>query len=402
MTGADEQVAIIGAGPYGLAVATHLRARGLEPAVFGHPMSFWEEHMPRGMLLRSAWYASSISDPEGRLTLDAYEQQSQPLSRPLPRTDFLSYAHWFQRSSVPNVDRRLVSVVERSADGFRLVLEDGEQRHARRVVIATGLKRFAHRPEEFARLDPQIAVHSVDATDPERFRDRSVAVIGSGQSAVETAALADEAGAEVELIARAPAIRWLTRSARLHGRGGILEIVLYAPTDVGPPGLSWIVALPDAFRRLPEKTQRRVAYRSIRPAAAGWLVDRTGGVTLTLGRRVVRAESNGAGAQLTLDDGSTRRVDDVVLATGYAVDAGREQVLGDSIREHLELKLGYPVLGRGLESSVAGLHFVGAYAALSFGPVMRFVSGTRYTARSVAERIARDDGRGRRHSNSGR
>jgi FAD-dependent urate hydroxylase len=384
----DEHVAIIGAGPYGLAVAAHLRARGVRPYVFGRSMSFWQEHMPRGMLLRSARYASSISDPEGRMTLDAYEQQSEPLSHPLSRAEFVSYGHWFQRSAAPDLDRRLVSVVERTADGFTLVLEDGEQMRSRHVVIATGLGRFAHRPEEFDPLEPPLAVHSADVTEPERFRGRSVAVIGSGQSAVETAALAYEAGAEVELIARAPGIRWLTRSARLHGRAGIVQLALYAPTDVGPPGLSWIVALPNAFRSLPEKTQRRVAYRSIRPAAASWLVDRTDGVRLTLGRRVVEADSNGSGAQLRLDDGSTRGVDEVVLATGYTVNAAREPLIGSSIREQLSLKLGYPVLGRGLESSLPRLHFVGSYAALSFGPVMRFVSGTRFAARNVASQIA--------------
>jgi FAD-dependent urate hydroxylase len=389
MMTADDRVVIIGAGPYGLAVAAHLRARGIEPSVFGRPMSFWEEHMPKGMLLRSPWRASHISDPGRRMTLDAYEQQSQSLERPLSGAEFVSYGHWFQRSGVPNLDRRLVSVVDRTGGDFTLVLEDGERRSARHVVIATGLRHFAHRPEEFHRLEPEIAVHSMNVTDPQRYRGRSVAVIGSGQSAVETAALAHEAGGEVELIARAPAIRWLTRSARLHGRGEIVQYILYAPTDVGPAGLSWIVALPDAFRRLPEKTQRRLAYRSIRPAAASWLVDRTDGVRLTLGRRVVRADSNRTGAQLTLDDGSARHVDDVVLGTGYAVDAAREPVIGPTIGEHLALNGGYPVLGRGLESSVPRLHFVGAYAALSFGPVMRFVSGTRYTARAVADRIAR-------------
>jgi cation diffusion facilitator CzcD-associated flavoprotein CzcO len=371
-------------------VATHLRARGLRAQVFGRPMSFWEEHMPKGMLLRSPWRASHISDPDRRMTLDAYEQRAGAMSRPLRLSDFVAYGHWFQRTGVPDLDRRLVSVVERTGDDFRLELEDGEEGRFRHVVIATGLRRFAHRPAEFARISPDLAMHAVDVTDPHRFSGRSVAVIGSGQSAVETAALAQEAGAQVELIARAPAIRWLTRSARLHGTGGrVVQYVLYAPTDVGPAGLSWIVALPDAFRRLPQKTQDRLAYRSIRPAAASWLVDRTDGVRLTLGRRVVRADANGAGVQLDLDDGSSRRVDKVVLGTGYAVDAAREPVIGGSILPRLSVNSGYPVLGRGLESSVPRLHFVGAWAALSFGPVMRFVSGTWYTARAVAEQVAR-------------
>ena len=93
-------------------------------------------------------------------------------------------------------------------------------------------------------------------------------VVGGGQSALESAALLSEAGATVEVITRAPRIRWLQRSAWLHR---YLGAVLYPPTDVGPPGLNWIVALPDLFRRFPAATQERIAYRSIRPAGAAWL-----------------------------------------------------------------------------------------------------------------------------------
>jgi hypothetical protein len=346
--------------------------------------------MPRGMLLRSAWHASSISDPNGHMTLDAYEGQSgRSLPRPLSGSEFVSYGRWFQRSAVPSLDTRVVTAIEQQGDGFTVALEDGEQMAARRVVVATGLRRFPHRPREFDRLAPGLAPHSMDVTEPDRFRGRSIAVIGSGQSAVETAALVHEAGGEVELIARAPAIRWLTRSARLHGGNRAIEYLLYAPTDVGPPGLSWVVALPNAFRRLPRKTQDRLAYRAIRPAAAGWLVDRTGGVKLTLGRRIVSADSALDAVTLTLDDGSNRRVDGLVLGTGYSVDVTRESVLGGSIRDRIRLNGGHPVLRRGMESTVPGLHFVGAYAAYSFGPVMRFVSGTKFSARNVAEQIAR-------------
>lgn len=345
--------------------------------------------MPQGMFLRSAWRASSISDPGARLTLDAYElEQDAALERPLPISDFLSYARWFQAHAVPEVDTRHVAVVERNGDGFTLELDDGGQLRARRVVVATGLRRFARRPEAFAGLAPELAPHSMDIREPGRLRGRTLAVIGSGQSAVETAALAREAGAEVELIARAPAIRWLTRSARLHARGELVELILYAPTDVGPPGLSWIVALPDTFRRLPKRTQEKVAERSIRPAAAGWLAHRVDGVRFTLGRHVTQAQQDNGAVRLTLDDGSIREIDRLVLATGYAVDAGAEPALGASVRERLDLRDGYPLLRPGLESSVPGLHFAGAYAAIAFGPVMRFVSGTTYAARALSARIA--------------
>ena len=45
---------------------------------------------------------------------------------------------------------------------------------------------------------------------------------------------------------------------------------------------------------------------------------------------------------------------------------------------------GYPILNSGLESSLPGLHFVGAPASESFGPIMRFVVGTWYAGPVIA------------------
>jgi FAD-dependent urate hydroxylase len=383
----DVEIAVVGAGPYGLSAAAHLRAYKLRPRVFGRVMSFWEDQMPRGMLVR---HAASISDPHGSLSLDAYEaEQSQPFSRPLAGKEFARYGHWFQSHAVPDVDERPISSVETHESGFACAMEDGQRFIARRVVLATGLRSFAQRPSQFDELEDDRVVHSMEVTEPDRFAGRSVVVIGSGQSAVETTALVREAGADVELIARAPLIRWLTRGERIRRLGPIVRRVLYAPTGVGPAGLSWIVAMPELFRHLPIQTRERIAYRSIRPAATGWLVDRTADVRMTLGRIVTHAMPNDGGVRLTLDDGSARQVDRVILATGYRVDVASEPLIGESIRRALRLQEGYPVLRRGYESSIAGLHFVGAYSAWSFGPVMRFVTGTQFTGGAVAAHIGR-------------
>ncbi|HXA55194.1 MAG TPA: NAD(P)-binding domain-containing protein, partial [Solirubrobacteraceae bacterium] len=351
--------------------------------VYGRVMGFWEEHMPAGMLVRSAWSASSLSDPRRVLTLDTYEaEQPSPFPRPLPGAELPRYGHWFQERAVPDVDERLVATVERHAtDGFALTLADGERHTARRVVIATGLASFPHRPAQFAELGANRVTHSMDVPGPARFTGQSVAVIGCGQSAVETAALLCEADAGVELIARAPGIRWLIRGERLRGIDPLLQRVLYAPTDVGPAGVSRLVALPNLFRRLPRRLQDRLAYRSVRPAATSWLADRVAGVTTTFARHVTRAHADGEGVSLTLDDGSHRLVDHVILATGYRIDVAREAVLDESLRAGLRTHDGNPVLGAGFESSLPGLHFVGAYSAWSFGPIMRFVAGTAFTAR---------------------
>jgi thioredoxin reductase len=358
--------------------------------VFGHVMGFWERQMPKGMLVRSGWEASHISDPHGSLTLDAYEAaQPQRFARPILGEEFCRYGRWFQARAAPDLDERMIANVEkRDEDSFVLTTEDDERVTAGRVVIATGLRRFAEVPPQFRTLESDRAIHCVDIPDPTRFAGQSVAVIGSGQSAIETAVLVREAKAEVELIARASLIRWLATDGRRGLLGPYVQRLLYAPTGVGPAGLSWIVSMPRLFKSLPPSWQERAAYRSIRPAATGWLFDRMSGVKVTLERQVSEARANGDGVHLSLDDGTSRQVDNVLLGTGYKIDIAEEPIVGESIRKRLRVHDGYPVLGTGFESSVPGLHFVGAYSAHSFGPVMRFVAGTRSTAQAVTRRIA--------------
>jgi FAD-dependent urate hydroxylase len=389
MTGLHD-VAVIGAGPYGLAASAHLRARGLDVRTLGRPMELWEG-MPPGMLLRSSWEASTISDPTGALSLDAYEAaHGIRLPRPIPLEAFLRYARWYRRSAVPDVDTRRVVALRRAAAGFELELDDGDGVAARRVVIATGPGGHARRPRQFDHLRAPLACHSGEIQELSAFRARSTVVVGSGQSAIELAALLHEAGAGVEVIARAGGIRWLRRSGWLHARDGMLRRLLYPPTDVGPVGLSQLVARPNAFRRLPVPLGERVAYRCIRPAAAGWLVERTRAVRVTLGGEIASATACGDGLRLALGDGSVREIERLVLATGYDVRADRHPLLSPALRDDLRCRDGAPLLGPGFESSVPGLHFVGAFAAASFGPVMRFVSGTPFTGRALSAHLARD------------
>jgi thioredoxin reductase len=383
-------VAVIGAGPYGLASAAHMRARGLDVYALGRPMELWERQMPAGMFLRSSWEASTISDPDGALTLDAYEEiHALHLDRPIPLADYLRYARWYQRQALPDVDERRVVHLLRAHKGFELRLDDDDTVAARRVVIATGPADFVRRPAHFAGLPASHVRHSTEVGELREFAGRRTVVVGAGQSAVELAALLHESGAQVEIIARATLIRWLRRSAWLHAREGAVRRALYPPTDVGPVGLSHLVARPNAFRRVPARLGGRIAYRCIRPAASGWLRERTQAVAVTLGRTVVSATADGDVLRLGLDDHTTREVDRLVLATGFDVRADRHPLLGPELLAQLRTRGGAPLLGPGLESSVPGLHFVGALAAGSFGPVMRFVSGTPFTGRELTEHIAR-------------
>jgi FAD-dependent urate hydroxylase len=390
-------VAIIGAGPYGLSAAAYLRAAGVETRIFGEPMAFWQNQMPAGMCLRSNWGASHIADPQRKLTLDEYCRQSgKSLSKPIPLEGFVNYGRWYQRNAVPELDERQIRSVEIDARGFKLITAGGEELISRRVVVAAGISVFAARPAEFSGIPPALASHTSEHTDLKKFAGQRLAVIGAGQSALESAALLKETGIQVEVIARTQTLNWVGLHPRLHHLG-VISTMLYSNRDVGPAGLSRLVAAPHLFRRFPRLFQDRAAYRAIRPAGAGWLQSRVAGVPIALGRKVTSAAVAGSQLRLHLDDGSERLVDHALLATGFRVDVSRYPFLSQSLLQHLDTVNGFPVLNRGLESSIPGLHFLGKPAAWSFGPLLGFVSGAEFASNELIRSITRNGS----HRNNG-
>lgn len=388
------QVVIIGAGPYGLAAAAHLRAAGIELRIFGKAMEFWDRQMPEGMNVRSVWEACHIADPRRALTLDGYvAAEGVKIPQLIPLTDFVNYGRWFQRCVAPDLDPRHITRVERTARGFCVTLDDGEQIFTQRVVVATGIGLFPRRPPQFSALPPELVSHTSQHKALGRFTGVAMAVVGGGQSALETSALLHEKGAGVQIITRQDHINWLGQKGQwLKSRRNPLRALMYPPTDVGPPGLNQIVANPGLFRRLPVRVQQWVAHRSIRPAGSGWLRPRLREVPIHMSREVATATVAGSKVKLRLDDGSERTVDHVLLATGYHVDVSRYTFLAPEMIEALDVLDGYPALTAGLESSVPGLHFLGAPAARSYGPLNRFVSGTGFAASALARYVARQAG----------
>jgi len=385
-------VVILGAGPYGLAAATHLKnVKGLTVRIFGEPMSFWERNMPVGMFLRSNWTATQIADPHCALTLEAYGSESgSSVSQPVPLDRFVEYGHWYQQKGVSDLDRRKIVRVDRAPGGFRITLADGEELVSRRVVIAAGIGSFAWRPAEFDGLPIELASHTSAHRDLAKFSGKKVLVIGGGQSALESAALLHEGGAEAEVIARTHTIHWLQGSLSKtlhHGLGKFVRSVLYAPTDVGPAGISQLMARPDLLQRLPRRLQDRLRKRSVRPAGARWLVDRLQAVPIRLGCSVANFAIVGSQVRVRLSDGSERTVDHVLLGTGYRVDVSKYDFLSPDLVQSISRSNGYPRLEKGLETSVPGLHILGAPAVWSFGPLMQFVSGARYAAQSSTRHI---------------
>ena len=385
---------IIGAGPYGLSAAAHLHTiKGMEIRVFGEPMSFWSGNMPAGMFLRSNWTATQIASPNEGLTLEAFQaEQGRSFGVPVPIEQFIQYGLWFQRRAIPDLDHRHISRIERGPNGFTITVADGEAFNSRRVVVAAGIGPFPRRPPEFQSLPSALVTHTSEYSDFATFRGKQVLVVGSGQSSLESAALLHEAGAQVQVIGRSHQIHWLQgwASTTLHHRmGKTVRKLLYAPTDVGPAGISQLLARPHLVRCLPRGIQDKIRKRATRPAGARWLVDRLKDVPITLDCKVVSAKTIADRAKVSLSDGREVDADHIILGTGFHIDISKYEFLSPGLMQRIDRVNGFPKLNRDLETSVPGLYIIGAPAAYCFGPLLQFVSGTRFASRSLLNAVTK-------------
>jgi thioredoxin reductase len=391
-------VIIIGAGPYGLSAAANLRHAGVEPYVIGEAMSFWKQQMPTGMFLRSRVEASNIAAPERRLTIDGYQKAiGRKLPEPLPIEDFISYGEWLQKQVAPNLDTRKVAEISKNGQGFNVRMDDGDQLHASSVVMAIGIGYFRNRPEQFAGQPKELAPHSSDFTDPARFKGRTVAVLGRGQSALEYAALLKEAGADVQILTRGRGVTWLQYAWRKHLfrrlTSGPLRPLSYAvlpPTDLGNIRNCRIMANPDRFRRQTPDVQQALLKDVTTPRGAYWLPERLAEVPIITDVRVERVERAADKLRVSLSDKTTRTFDAVLLATGYRIDMGKLPLLSESLRREVRTTAErYPELTSGLETSVKGLYMAGVVAEKALGPTLRFVTGTMNAGPRVAASITK-------------
>ncbi|MFF9581626.1 NAD(P)-binding domain-containing protein [Streptomyces achromogenes] len=384
---------VVGAGPYGLSIAAHAAAAGLRVRVFGRPMAFWRDHMPRGMLLTSPPWASDLSDPEGRWRLDvfrAFRGLTGGDAEPVPLEVFTGYGMWFARNAVPGTDERTVTRVAPRTGGFEAVTEDGQTYTARTVALAVGLLPFAELPAALRGLPPALVSHSSRHARLDRFRDLDVTVLGGGQGALETAALLSELGTRVRLLVRADRLRW----EKPPPPGERWRPVWSPHSGPGPHG-RWYAERPGLYRRLPEGARSRIAARALGPAGSWWVRERVEHrVEVLFGREVAGAREVPGGLRL---ETVVRRGGSAVLETGHVIAAtgfrpalGRLRPLSPGLRALLATgACGVPEVGPEFESSYPGLFLAGPVTAACFGPAARFLHGAPFTADTLVRGVRR-------------
>lgn len=401
-------VVIVGAGPYGLSLAAHLRSTEVSYRHFGFPMSLWRSAMPRGMYLKSQGFASNLVDPDRTHTLRNFCRETgtayADYGLPVALRTFVDYGEWFQQERAPSLEQVQVTDIDQRPGHFEVALADGERVRARQVVVAAGVEHFARVPEVLAGLPRQMCTHSSAHYDLSVFSGKEVVVVGAGQSALESAALLHEGGALVTLVARRQALSW-------NGRPLLPERPLWRKLREPEAGLgsglsTWFYSEhPAVFRHLPSTVRAERARTALGPAGAWWLRDRVEGeFPVHVGNRLEWAEAERDRLRLgmRLHDGRFREIgaDHVLSATGYPPDVSRLRFVNPQVRSRLRLLDRTPRVDRDYESSVPGLFFMGAIVAPSFGPVMRFVYGADHAVRQVAGRL-RSSGTRRLHAVGG-
>jgi thioredoxin reductase len=390
-------VAIIGAGPYGLSMAACLRPSRKKVRIFGTPMYSWKNHMPLGMHLKSEGFASNLHEPDRAYTLEKFcTERAIPYSHigtPVALETFHDYGMEFQHRFVPHVEDVHVTSLKHRADGmFDLVLASGETLSARNVVIATGVPHFAFTPDSLAGLPADKVSHSAQYGDLGVHKGRDIAVIGGGASALDIAALAVKAGANVELIARCetlpfhdppvePRPLWQRLKAPRSGLGTGWRSLMC--TD-----------MPLIFRAMPRDFRVKVVKHHLGPAPCWFTRDSVVGLMpMHLGANIqnVSADQSKVRIDLTLSGRSAKTlvVDHVIAGTGYKASVARFKFLDPTLISKIATVDESPDLNRRFESSVPGLYFVGAAAANSFGPMLRFAFGSKFASERVAGRLAR-------------
>ena len=385
------EVLVIGAGPYGLSISTHLRGRGIDHLIVGRSMDTWRNHMPTGMYLKSEPFGSDMSSPDAGYDLAGYSRSERiegiERGTPLAIERFLDYCDWYVKQLVPDVSDVTVTEIKAKDGRFAVTFADAEPVAARSVVVATGVLPYVYIPAELSDLPSELVSHTADHRRFDEFRGRRVAIVGAGSSALEIAALLHEAGGEPQLIVRCPdSPIWGTKPLPLTPLVRLRENKLCE---------GWKCPLwnsPTAFRRLPQSMRAIKARTVLGPLGGWWLRPRVEGVIEILGKTHVRAaEPSGKGVRLLLD-GPTRsslEVDHVIAGTGFHVDIARLAYLPEELRTRIATFSGYPILTRAGESTVPGLYFTGAPAAFSLGPSMRFIAGTHNVASQLARSVVR-------------
>ncbi len=371
---------IIGAGPFGLALAAYANTLGINYLVAGKPMEFWKNNMPDGMYLRSA--SDWSLDPTDQASIMNYLKTLGKTPKdvePLSRDFYLEYCQWFQDQAGIQSLPFYVTQLNKMVDHFHARLENGDVIEAKKVVVAIGMGYFKNQPPKLTALLPKGKYsHTCEAIQLNVKKGKRILILGGRQSAFEWTALLNDAGAaEVHLVHR-------------H------ESPKFTESDWTwvSPLVDGMVTNPAWFRNLPQEEKDAISKRMWgegRLKVEPWLEKRVKKANTHIHEKASLAsctELTDGSLEIKLDNEDTFVVDEIILATGYKVDLDQIQFLTENLRNEIFTRNGFPILDEHFQTSVEDLYFTSMSAGQDFGPFFGFTISVRASAKIIGNAIS--------------
>ena len=370
------QLLIIGAGPYGLAAARLAKIRGLDYHVSGLCMSFWKQHMPAGMKLRTHCDWGKGSE------LEHFLQQRQLTFgqiSPVPREFFIDFVETTAKSQQLNWTPEQVVQVNYEQNIFKCMMGNGDVICAQNLLVATGYYDYRFIPSELAAMFPEeLCTHTADCGDFSQFANQRCLITGGRQSAFETAALLTSHAASVELVYRHARPEFARSDWSWTDK--YMELTRTQPGwwREHPAGEKNVINQRfwhDGRLQLEDWLEQPVSHKKI-----------THYPDTTINGSVQQADG---ALQVSLSGDQKIIVDQVICATGYCPNVQKIPFLGaGNILNRMEINNGLPALSDALESNISGLYFTGIHAVNDFGPFLFFVAGSTASAEIIINNIA--------------
>ncbi|MDW7691569.1 NAD(P)-binding domain-containing protein [Flammeovirgaceae bacterium SG7u.111] len=371
---------IIGAGPYGLSLATIAKAKGLKYLVLGKPLEFWDNNMPKEMILRSGkgWHI----DPLEVHTFQKFllERSYDDLNY-FSKKIFIEYGRWFLAKKQLNIAEEYVLNINREDSIYQLDTSDNNTYISSAVVVAIGAKYFYYIPKDIvSNIPANFYSHTCHTIDFHGYANKRILVVGGRQSAFEWATLLTENGCEKVTLSYPSSTPSFSKS-----NWGIAD-ELVKKYEENP---NWYYNLSQEKKSKIDQSFWKEGRLKIEP----WLEERLKKDKYVAypNSRVTSCTQKGDFLEIQIDADITVKVDHILFATGYKVDIARIPFMKNSnIVEGIDTINGSPVLDENYQSNQKGLYFTGISSTKSMGLFFGFLIGVNVASLNIFNSIEKN------------